>query len=157
LLYGNPMRSTSFLFLAAAASAASACSTAMEPVGQVEDSIDSYIRTLPYLPVDPAGTTPGAATPAQISGDYSCTTQNLSETKQYDSIVAYAANSDSLWPGALVDADSVLTGLFTQIVMPRAPATISIPFSQWRTISGISSGGSWRSTGRKTRMASPVA
>ena len=120
------MRSTSFLFLAAAASAASACSTAMEPVGQVEDSIDSYIRTLPYLPVDPVGTTPGSATPAQVSGDYSCTTQNLSETKQYDSIVAYAANSDSLWPGALVDADSVLTGLFTQIVMPRAPATISV-------------------------------
>jgi thiol-activated cytolysin len=31
-----------------------------------------------------------------------------------------------LWPGALVSADSVLSGLFTQIVLPRSPATISV-------------------------------
>src|SRR5207245_7152990 len=36
------------------------------------------------------------------------------------------ANSGSLWPGALVSADSVLSGLFTQIVLPRSPATISV-------------------------------
>src|SRR6185503_13828638 len=59
-------------------------------------------------------------------GDYQCSTQNLKETRQFDRIVAYAANSDSLWPGALVSADSVLTGLFTQQVLPRAPETISV-------------------------------
>ena len=38
-----------------------------------------------------------------------------------DRIVAYAANSDSLWPGAIVSADSVVSGFFTQVVLPRAP------------------------------------
>src|SRR6185503_432204 len=52
--------------------------------------------------------------------------ENLQETRQYDRIVAYAANSDSLYPGAIVSTDSVLTGLFTQIVLPRAPETISV-------------------------------
>src|SRR5205814_9610117 len=41
-------------------------------------------------------------------------------------IVAYAANSESLWPGAIVRGDSVYTGLFTQIVLPRKPMTYSI-------------------------------
>jgi thiol-activated cytolysin len=88
--------------------------------------IDSYVQSLPYLPVDPAQVVPGAASSPQRDGDYSCTTENLMETRQYDRIVAYAANSDSLWPGALVSADSVVSGLFTQVVLPRAPATISV-------------------------------
>jgi thiol-activated cytolysin len=89
-------------------------------------SIDQYIQGLPFLPVDPPDMISGAASDPSRSGDYQCTTQNLQETRDYDEIVAYAANSDSLWPGALVSADSVLTGLFTQIVMPRAPTTISV-------------------------------
>jgi thiol-activated cytolysin len=63
---------------------------------------------------------------AQADGDYSCTTQDLKETRQFDRIVAYAANSDSLYPGAIISADSVLTGLFTPIVLPRAAETISV-------------------------------
>jgi thiol-activated cytolysin len=88
--------------------------------------IDEYIAGLPYLPVEPAKVDQGARTPEGREGDYQCSTQNLQETRQYDRIVAYAANSDSLYPGALVSADSVLTGLFTQVVLPRAPATISV-------------------------------
>ncbi len=88
--------------------------------------IDTYIQSLPYLPVEPAQVVSGAATQASRDGDYSCTTENLKETRQYDRIVAYAANSDSLWPGAILSADSVVSGLFTQTVMPRAPATISV-------------------------------
>jgi thiol-activated cytolysin len=88
--------------------------------------IDSYIQTLPYLPVEPAAVVPGTTTAAQRDGEYSCTTENLRETRQYDRIVAYAANSDSLWPGAILSADSVVSGLFTQIVMPRSAATFSV-------------------------------
>ncbi|MBA3542153.1 MAG: thiol-activated cytolysin family protein, partial [Deltaproteobacteria bacterium] len=89
-------------------------------------SIDDYILSLPYLPVEPANVDAGDRSAEQREGDYQCTTQNLKETRQYDRIVAYAANSDSLYPGALVSADSVYTGLFTQIVLPRSPATISV-------------------------------
>jgi thiol-activated cytolysin len=90
------------------------------------DAIDAYIQSLPYLPVEPAAVIEGAPGTAQRDGDYQCTTENLKETRQYDRIVAYAANSDSLWPGALVGADSVLTGLFTQMVLARQPTTISV-------------------------------
>jgi thiol-activated cytolysin len=90
------------------------------------NGIDDYIASLPYLPVEPAQVIQGAQSASQRTGDYQCTTENLKETRQYDRIVAYAANSDSLWPGALVSADSVLTGLFTQQVMARAPETISV-------------------------------
>jgi len=89
-------------------------------------AIDDYIRTLPYLPVESPQIVPGTMTAAARDGDYSCTTEDLRETRQYDRIVAYAANSDSLWPGALVSADSIVSGLFTQVVLPREPLTFSV-------------------------------
>jgi len=88
--------------------------------------IDAYIRSLPNLPADPPQVVEGARSDPQAEGDYRCTTQNLQETRQYDKIVAYAANSESLWPGAMVAGDSIYSGQFTQIVMPRAPETISV-------------------------------
>jgi thiol-activated cytolysin len=88
--------------------------------------IDEYVQALPYLPVDPAQVVESPVSEAQRDGDYQCITQNLQETRQYDRIVGYAANSDSLWPGALVGADSVLSGLFTQMVLDRKPVTISV-------------------------------
>ena len=96
------------------------------PSAPEADDIDGYIQSLPYLPVAPAQVVQGAASTAQRDGDYQCVTENLQETRQYDRIVAYAANSDSLYPGSLVSADSVLSGLFTQIVLPRSPETISV-------------------------------
>jgi thiol-activated cytolysin len=106
---------------------ASACTTDLgtTPAPQGNE-IDDYIESLPYLPVDPPQVVQGSASAAERDGDYQCTTQNLKETRNYDEIVAYAANSDSLYPGAIVSADSVVSGLFTQIVLPRRPATISV-------------------------------
>ncbi len=101
-----------------------ACAEA--PVATESAEIDQYIQTLPYLPVEPPAVVNGPATAASRDGEYSCTTENLRETRQYDRIVAYAANSDSLWPGAIVNADSVVSGMFTQVPMRRAPATFSV-------------------------------
>ncbi len=102
-----------------------ACATEI-PTPPAGPSIDDYILSLPYLPVEDAQVQNGAMSAEAREGDYQCVKQNLKETRQFDRIVAYAANSDSLYPGALVSADSVLTGLFTQIVLPRSPATISV-------------------------------
>lgn len=106
-----------------AVSLLTACSSAGDGPG---NQIDAYIDSLPYLPVDAASVAEGAPSTAVPEGDYSCTMQNLKETRQYDRVVAYAANSDSMYPGAIIGADSVMTGLFTQIVLPRAPETISV-------------------------------
>src|SRR5258706_16149210 len=104
-----------------------ACTTDVGGQGAPQhDDIDAYIKSLPYLPVDPPQVVQSPVSQPARDGDYQCTTENLKETRQYDRIVAYAANSDSLWPGALVSTDSVITGLFTQIVLPRAPETISV-------------------------------
>ncbi len=120
LLYGDGMKATWFCL----ATLATGCATEIvEPEGP---GIDAYIASLPYLPVAPTQVDQGARSAESREGDYSCTKQNLQETRQFDRIVAYAANSDSMFPGAMVSADSVLTGLFTQIVLDRAPATISV-------------------------------
>src|SRR4051794_30781678 len=54
--------------------------------------IDAYIASLPYLPLDAASVTEGAPSAPLAEGDYACTTRSLTETRQYDRIVAYAAN-----------------------------------------------------------------
>ena len=108
-----------------------ACASEEEPLdpGLTEEeagAIDAYLLTLPFLPVDPPKLDKQEASAPVPEGDYQCTTQNYSQTQQFDKVVAYAANSDALYPGAIVGADSVLSGLFTQIVLPRSPATISV-------------------------------
>ena len=90
------------------------------------NAIDDYIRSLDLLPTTPPGVAEGPSSGPQQEGDYQCISQNLSETRQFDRIVAYAANSDSLWPGAIVAGDSVYSGLFAQVGFERKPLTISI-------------------------------
>ncbi len=113
-----------FAWLSLATLLTGACTTEID--ASPGPGIDEYVKSLPYLPVAPPEVDEGTRSAEAREGDYSCTRQNLKETRQYDKIVAYAANSDSMFPGALVSADSVLTGLFTQIVLDRSPATISV-------------------------------
>lgn len=88
--------------------------------------IDAYIRALDPLPLDPPEKLMGEESEPAREGDYSCTTRTLSETRQYDEIVAYAANSESMWPGAMLRGDSLYTGAFTQVVTDRAPLRFSV-------------------------------
>ena len=90
------------------------------------DAIDAYLRSLPYLPTQPPGIDQHASAGPVREGDYQCVTQNLTETRQFDRIVAYAANSDSLWPGAIVAGASIYDGLFSQVGFERRPLTISV-------------------------------
>lgn len=90
-----------------------------------KDRINDYIEMLgtPQAPADDL--VEGEAGPDEESGDYMCTTQNLMQTEQFDKIVAFAANSGSMFPGAIIGADSVETGLFTPKALARAPITFS--------------------------------
>ena len=89
------------------------------------DRINDYIEQLgtPQAPSD--NLTENGSTEPQADGDYMCSTENLLETQQFDKIVAFAANSGSMWPGAIIGANSIETGLFTPRVLPRAPMTFS--------------------------------
>jgi thiol-activated cytolysin len=99
-----------------------------DPAGDAAEraAIDAFVRGLSPLAVAPAEKIEGEPFEPVREGDYSCTTQELSETRQYDRIVAYAANSESMWPGALLRGDSLYSGAFTQVVAPRAPLTFSV-------------------------------
>jgi thiol-activated cytolysin len=117
--------------LAALALLPAACSSEIgeQPPDTVVDQrelINEYIRDLPPLPSDPPSVVEGETSAPEREGDYSCTTQNLAETRQYDRIVAYSANSESMWPGAILRGDSIYSGLFTQLVFDRAPLSFSI-------------------------------
>lgn len=89
------------------------------------DAINAYIAGLgtPQSPADEL--VEGEPEAPEPSGDYSCSRRNLSETKQFAEIVAFAANSGSMYPGAIVDAASIDTGLFTPRVLDRAALTFS--------------------------------
>ncbi len=89
-------------------------------------AIDAFVRGLSPLPVAPLEKVESPPGEPLREGDYSCTTHELSETRQYDRIVAYVANSESMWPGALLRGDSLYSGAFTQVVASRAPMTISV-------------------------------
>jgi len=105
-----------------------ACTVETGDTGHLGDpaAIDTYLRSLPYLPTSAPGVDQHAASGPAREGDYQCTTQNLTETRQFDRIVAYAANSDGLWPGAIVAGASIYDGLFSQVGFERRPLTISV-------------------------------
>ena len=88
--------------------------------------IDSYIRSLNKLDAEASQVVEGQRSAAEREGDYSCTLQDFEETRQYDRIVAYSANSDSLWPGAILHGNSVYDGLFAQAVFDRKPLDVSV-------------------------------
>src|SRR5688572_17427018 len=105
-----------------------ACSPASSSIGDDTraSEIDALVQAIDPLPSEPSSIEEGPAGAPTEEGDYRCVTRPISETRQHEELVAFSANSESMWPGALVRGDSVYSGLFTQIVRPRAPATISV-------------------------------
>ena len=69
-----------------------------EPAGftSANDRIDAYVRSLGKLPESPSVVVQSGPGATQAQGDYSCSSENFKETRQYDKIVAFAANSESL-------------------------------------------------------------
>lgn len=99
----------------------------VDPAEQTSASeIDALVRGIASLPSEPPSRVEGPPGPAAREGDYQCVTRPVAETRRHEDLVAFAANSEAMWPGALLRGDSIGSGLFTQIVRPRAPATISV-------------------------------
>ena len=111
------------VFLAAAPTACSTDATGPE-VSDRTIAIDELVRGIDPLPSDPPSIVEGEASDPTDEGDYRCVTRPVRETRQHDQLVAFAANSETMWPGALVRGDSIYSGLFTQIVASRAPGTV---------------------------------
>lgn len=95
-----------------------------EPVTEL-DSIDDYIIGMGTIETPGNKVVEGETTEAESNGDYMCSTTNLAETKQFDKIVAFAANSGALFPGAIIGGGSIADGTLTAKVFDRAPMTFS--------------------------------
>ncbi|MBI4511509.1 MAG: thiol-activated cytolysin family protein [Deltaproteobacteria bacterium] len=100
------------------------CAGAGDP--DVRTQIDDYVRNAGALDPAPVSREEGPMKDPTREGDYSCTTQDFKETRQYDRIVAFAANSEHLWPGSIVQPDALETGLFKPVLVRRSPVTFSI-------------------------------
>lgn len=93
--------------------------------GQHHGAVDDYIIGLgtPSLPASEVAE--GEPSEPEPSGEYMCSSTDLSRTQQFDEIVAFAANSGSMFPGALIGGHSIGDGTLTPKVLPRAPLTFS--------------------------------
>lgn len=87
--------------------------------------IDAWVFALGSepLPADELDVAP--AMPAEDDGDYTCTQEKWHQTRQFDRISAMVANSQALYPGALVGADALSTGLLAPKTLPRSPLRFS--------------------------------
>ncbi|WP_164017555.1 thiol-activated cytolysin family protein [Pyxidicoccus trucidator] len=55
-----------------------------------------------------------------------CTYTSVSETRHFDKLVSFDPNADTLWPGSLVQAESLKLGLLSPIGGKRAPGRITL-------------------------------
>jgi len=97
---------------------------ASDDVDDVDD-IDAYIRALGTLELPAAKLQEGASEDPVENGDYVCSTTNMLETQQFDEIVAFANNSGTLFPGAIIGGETMGDGTLTPKVFDRAPLTFS--------------------------------
>ncbi len=114
--------------LAAAALFVLACGPTDDPGIDTEraEKINALVADAGRLPFADPATDLGEPSAPYDTGDYQCVTREATTTKAYDEVVAYAANSTALWPGAIVRGDSVYTGTFIPLIHPRTPLTISV-------------------------------
>ena len=108
------------VLIIAVIAAAAACSTGDQ------QRIDDHIRGAAKLAAADPKLLSGPPSEPEPDGEYNCVTREVGETRQLDEVVAYEANSEALWPGALVSGSSVVDGLLTQRVFARAPLSFSV-------------------------------
>ncbi len=96
-----------------------------EPHDDESARIESWIDDLGTREADAPSKEVTPMADPMPSGDYTCSRDRYDETKQFDRITAMVANSNSLYPGALVGADALSTGLLVPKVLDRAPVTFS--------------------------------
>ena len=95
--------------------------------GRNAEEIDHYIRNIDPLPPTSSSVEElGDTEDPYRTGDYLCRRRSLTQTREYDQITAYSANSESIWPGALLHGDAIRDGLLSQVVLPRRAMTYSV-------------------------------
>jgi thiol-activated cytolysin len=116
--------------VAAGALAAPACDVG-ESVGHRADAINSYVNGLGQLDIpEPMAKKEidcaDACSEPYTIGNQVCTFKRYTETERFDRFVAFAPNSATLWPGAVVRGADAENGLLTPVGVELAPVTFSL-------------------------------
>lgn len=95
-----------------------------------EAAINEYVESLGKLSI-PAPFIEVAEDPEEYeSGPYLCTQRVVTQTKLFDRFPAQGAVADRIYPGALLNGDSLVNGFFSDVPLPRKPLTISTTLVQ---------------------------
>lgn len=100
--------------------------------GPNSPAIDDYIKSIPPVPmiqaVGPHVTEQGAQQNMGIVNRRRqlCQTDKYAQTTMFEEIAALDPNTASIYPGALVQGATILSGRFTEIALPRGPTTLTV-------------------------------
>jgi thiol-activated cytolysin len=94
--------------------------------GSAAAALNAAVESIDELPVGAAERVVGDPSAPMAEGDYSCARRDVHETRLYEELAAFDPNSESLWPGAIIQGEALGNGQLAQIVAPRAPATFSV-------------------------------
>lgn len=107
-----------------------------EPLNGNPDTteIDDFVKSL-NVPVQDAPT-PSETKETEISETEICTVTEKTVSEEYDESVVLDPTSDVIYPGALIDGNSITTGEYKPLLgCKRAPLTISTDFANTSTSS----------------------
>ncbi|TAH27114.1 MAG: hypothetical protein EAZ07_02455 [Cytophagales bacterium] len=98
----------------------------LEPTQDTSVPIDDFVKKAPE-PVQANlrdSSTVGDAIIEKTTG-YICTTRKIAKSTGYNEQIIMNPQTDVIFPGSLIDGNSVVSGSYTPINIARAPLTIS--------------------------------
>lgn len=98
-----------------------------KPAPDTTKSVDDYIKAAPQPVQAVASDTIAVGQPVVDKSDknYVCTIKKVSAGYAFNEQVVMNPQTDVIYPGALLDGNSVVSGAYTPILVDRAPMTIS--------------------------------
>ncbi len=128
----EPRRSIAFLsILACTAFLLLSCSSDDDPTdpgGGGDDAIENFIEGLPHL--NQVAEEEYAATDTTVvsveGGEYNCQVITHEGAPGMNELIFKRSNLDVLYPGALLNGESVQDGSYTLCSLPRAPVTLTV-------------------------------
>ncbi len=95
-------------------------------------SVNTYINKLPDWPI-PTTKSIDTRNPEDLQGSfnngsqkYDCITEEKSISKNYENIIHAGINSDTLYPGALLQGKGISSRVFDSVRLERSPITLTV-------------------------------
>lgn len=114
------------------------CSSVCTDEGASEaEQINAYIQSLDTVPAEIVPEVTNSETPAAVTpdGNYSCSSVNLTKTVPLTSVSIIADPTSALFPGDILQGDSLYNGTFASSGIDRKPMTYSLSVQDGTNVS----------------------